>query len=55
MDINPDQLILPETEPYLETNNKRRKSISTIETDEQQEGWLNFVTKVNNIIVFSLF
>jgi hypothetical protein len=36
MDINPDRWILPETEQYLETNDKRRKSISTIETDEQQ-------------------
>jgi hypothetical protein len=43
LNFNPDERILPETQEYLRKPDKKRKSISTIENDEESEpGLLNF-------------
>jgi len=43
LNFNPDERLSPETQEYLRKPDKTRKSISTIENDEESEpGLLNF-------------
>jgi hypothetical protein len=37
LNLNSNQWLLPETEDYLKTNDKKQKHLPVIDTDEEQE------------------